>query len=363
MSTASSLNASPPSPAPAPDPAGTPPPASTEERLVADLIALMETGCAPWRRPWREQGGAHVNLISGRAYRGANPALLSLGMALRGWDLPFWCGWGEARRLGVAPRRGSRGVAILRPLALPPRDQAPPAARPGESGAVEACEGGPPTAADGLPPSTAPRPRLRWRPVVVFNAADLVGDGEAGRALAARIRRALDAAQEQAPPRPERLRRAEATLAAWPVPVLEGGSCACYVPAADRIQLPPAASFDEAASRLATWAHEAIHSTGHPSRLARDLAAPFGSDVYAREELVAELGAVLLGERLAIGSDTANHAAYLEHWCRLLRASPRLLLQLLAEARRAADLIAPEPPVGPTTVDDGTGSGGVTATP
>ena len=48
-------------------------------------------------------------------------------------------------------------------------------------------------------------------------------------------------------------------------------------------------------------------------------------------------------ERLAIGSDTANHAAYLRHWCELLRQDPRVLLQVLGDARRAADLIAPEP--------------------
>lgn len=295
---------------------------------MADLIALMERGSAPWRRPWREQGGQHVNLLSGRAYRGANPVLLSLGLALRGSDLPFWCGWGEARRLGLAPRRGSRGVTILRPLPLAAAER-------------------PPEAADGTDQADASAPGrrvVRWRPVVVFNAADLVGDPEAGRALSSRIQRCLAAAQGQAPPPSERLRRAQASLAAWPVPLLEGGTAACYLPAADRIQLPPAACFGDASSRLATWAHEAIHSTGHPSRLARDLGAPFGSDPYAREELLAELGAVLLGERLAIGSDTANHAAYLDHWCRLLRASPRLLLKVLGEARRAADLIVPEPP-------------------
>ena len=63
---------------------------------------------------------------------------------------------------------------------------------------------------------------------------------------------------------------------------------------------------------------------------------------YAREELVAELGAVLLGDRLENGSNGMNHAAYLGHWLEQLRESPRLLLQVLGEARRAADLIAPE---------------------
>ena len=67
-----------------------------------------------------------------------------------------------------------------------------------------------------------------------------------------------------------------------------------------------------------------------------------GGRAYAREELVAELGALLLGQRLEIGSAMANHAAYLDPWIGLLRESPRVLLQLLSEARKAADLIFPE---------------------
>ena len=327
-------------------PAG-PLPASTEERLVADLISLMEAGTTPWRRPWREEGGRHVNLISGRPYRGANPVLLSLGLALRGSELPYWCGWGEARRLGVAPRRGSRGVMILRPLPLASSEGGRDGSREGgeTAGGEPAGEGGDhaPKAKDAGP---GPRPAaIRWRPMVVFNAADLVGDPPAGRALADAIQRCRQAARCGRPEPGERLRQAAAVLEAWPVPLWQEGDQACYNPKLDRITLPEAGRFSSAAARLATWAHEAIHSTGHPSRLARDLAAPFGSDPYAREELLAELGAVLVGERLAIGSDTANHAAYLQHWCALLRHSPRLLLQLLGEARRAADLIAPEAPL------------------
>lgn len=183
---------------------------------------------------------------------------------------------------------------------------------------------------------------IRTRPVVVFNAADLVGDGEGSRALAERIRRCRLAFADRRRSEPERLQRAAAVLEAWPVPRLEGGSRACYRPDLDRIDLPDPGLFHSAAGRLATWAHEAIHSTGHALRLHRDLDGSFGSAAYAREELVAELGAVLVGERLEIGSDTANHAAYLSHWCDLLSQEPRLLLQVLGDARRAADLIAPE---------------------
>nr|WP_254940713.1 zincin-like metallopeptidase domain-containing protein [Cyanobium sp. Morenito 9A2] len=60
------------------------------------------------------------------------------------------------------------------------------------------------------------------------------------------------------------------------------------------------------------------------------------------KELVAELGAVLLGDRLEIGSEIESHAAYLGHWIELLKESPKVLFQVLSEARQAADLICPE---------------------
>ena len=57
---------------------------------------------------------------------------------------------------------------------------------------------------------------------------------------------------------------------------------------------------------------------------------------------MAELGAVLLGDRLEIGSAVENHAAYLGHWIALLRETPQVLFQVLGEARRAAELLLPE---------------------
>ncbi len=112
-------------------------------------------------------------------------------------------------------------------------------------------------------------------------------------------------------------------LSAWPVPVNFGGDRAFYLPGIDRIQLPDRSSFQSAAAFYATWAHEQVHSTGHASRLKRDLGGAFDKPRYAREELVAELGAVLLGDRLENGNELQSHAAYLEHWIALLQAEPR----------------------------------------
>jgi antirestriction protein ArdC len=289
---------------------------------VASLVALLEAGTTPWRREWdAASGGHHVNLLSGRRYRGANPALLTLGMHLRGSALPYWCGFAEAKALGIFPRKGSKAVHVLRPQVH----------QGGESRLVE--------------PDSAAEPVRSWvsyRPVALFNAADL--EGQALEALIQKRRRADGAVLR---PEPERLEAADAVLSSWPVPVSFGGDRACYLPVPDRIQLPDRSAFHSAGALYATWAHEVIHSTGHSSRLARDLSGGMGeggdgSRAYAREELVAELGAVLLGDRLEIGSAMANHAAYLGHWVELLQESPRVLLQVLSDARKAADLVVPE---------------------
>lgn len=295
-----------------------------EDRLVSSLITLMEKGTTPWRREWESSGGHHVNLFTGRAYRGANPILLTLGLHQRGTCLPYWCGAAEARAHGLVPRQGSRAVHVLRPQVKrrtpaprKPASPAPPAPEAERDGTIW----------------------VRYVPVGLFNAADLEGE-----ALQELITARQEAETLHSQPEPARLAGAETTLCRWPVPVLQGGSSAFYNPLADRIHLPDRKAFHSGAAFYATWAHEAIHSTGHPSRLGRDLSGVMGSNTYATEELVAELGAVLLGDRLEIGSNVGNHAAYLADWIRLLQHSPQLLYKLLSAARRAADLICPPTP-------------------
>jgi len=313
----------------------------SQEKLVSSLIALLEAGTSPWRREWdAAAGGHHVNLLSGRRYRGANPVLLTLGLHLRGSALPYWCGFAEAKALGIVPRKGSKAVHVLRPQVHQRGEGLLAGARPEEGS-------GSGSAGDAGPGGDAPTPGRSWvsyRPVALFNAADLVGE-----ALEGLIQKRRQAQGLGLRPEPERLAAADAVLSSWPVPVSFAGDRACYLPAVDRIQLPDRAAFHSAGALYATWAHEAIHSSGHSSRLARDLSGGMGAEgdggrAYAREELVAELGAVLLGDRLEIGSAMANHAAYLGHWIALLQESPRMLLQVLSDARRAADLICPEAP-------------------
>jgi antirestriction protein ArdC len=190
---------------------------SPEEAMVRDLIELLEAGVTPWRKPWDTHGGGiHLNLLSGRAYRGGNPILLELGMAMRGASLPFWCGFAEAKKLGIAPRKGTKSVRILRPQLHSRQEE-------GEGG------------------EQLLRSWASYRPVPVFNVCDLEGESLAGL-IAARMPKACER------PAIEPIATAEQLLQAWPVPVSWGGERACYSPCWARAKEPMTESRDRAAA-------------------------------------------------------------------------------------------------------------------
>jgi len=110
---------------------------------------------------------------------------------------------------------------------------------------------------------------------------------------------------------------------------------AFYRPATDRIHLPTRDSFKSADTYYATALHELGHWTGHPSRLDRDLAHPFGSVGYAKEELRAEIASLMIGDQLGIGHDPGQHAAYVKSWIQVLKEDPKEILR----ASRDADKI------------------------
>jgi antirestriction protein ArdC len=301
---------------------------TAEETLVADIVALMESSdLPPWRREWSGHQGEHRNLETGAPYQGCNPILLELGAMMRGHTLPLWIGAAQAKGHGWWPKKGSKAVRIVRPQ-LNKREE-------------KDANGQPIKGPDGSPMIAA---WVSYKPCAVFNAADLKGvTEEEDAALQARIREAIG--QPVVSSAAARLEAAEAVLEAWPVPTTFGGSRACYSPSADRIAMPAPEAFTTREAYAATWAHEQAHSTGHSSRLDRPMGGTFGSKAYAREELVAELSAVLICYRLQIGCQLENHAAYLKNWAELLKEEPKALFKVLSQARQAADLIAPEAPI------------------
>ena len=93
-----------------------------------------------------------------------------------------------------------------------------------------------------------------------------------------------------------------------------------------------------------TALHECAHSTAHPDRMNREtlkegLANGFGSPEYAREELRAEISAMMTGERVGVGHDPQRGAAYVENWVKLLEEDPHEIHRAAAEAQRMSDYL------------------------
>lgn len=143
------------------------------------------------------------------------------------------------------------------------------------------------------------------------------------------------------PPINVRHAHAEGFIAATRAIIRFGGDRAFYAPALDVIQLPPVPAFRDVESYYGTALHELTHWTGHPSRCARELSGyRFGSESYAFEELVAELGSAFLCAELCITPEVRDdHAAYLGNWLTVLKQDTRAIFAAASRAQRAADFL------------------------
>jgi antirestriction protein ArdC len=140
---------------------------------------------------------------------------------------------------------------------------------------------------------------------------------------------------------PGRIARAERVFGATGATLTHGGNRAFYRPSTDSIVMPRFETFRDAESYYATLAHEMTHWTGHESRLARDFGTKrFGSEGYAIEELVAELGAAFLCADLDLTlKPREDHAAYIANWLDVLKADHRAIFAAASDAQRATDFI------------------------
>lgn len=111
--------------------------------------------------------------------------------------------------------------------------------------------------------------------------------------------------------------------------------------------MPSPDQFRSAEHYYSVLFHELTHSTGHESRLNRKgvsrsegKLATFGSDPYAKEELVAEMGAAFLCAQAGIVERTVdNSAAYIASWLERLKNEPKLVVRAAGAAQKAADFI------------------------
>lgn len=281
------------------------------EQVAQKLIEQLKAGTAPWQRPW--QPGEPTALLpmnptTGKRYKGINVIhLMSQGRA----D-PRWLTYKQAQAVDAPVRRGEKGTPVQYWSFTE------------EQTRLDA-EGKPVLDANGHPIQDTvalERPRVFF--ATVFNAEQIEGLAPLERSPAA-----WDASA-----------RVEALLQASGVVIHHGEqNRAFYRPATDTIHLPDKAQFPSADRYYATALHELGHATGAPSRLDRDLAHPFGSEGYAREELRAEIASLILGDALAIGHDPEPHAAYVASWIKVLQDDPLEVFRAAAAAEKIHDYV------------------------
>lgn len=125
-------------------------------------------------------------------------------------------------------------------------------------------------------------------------------------------------------------------------PVIKTGVNPGYNPLHDYIIMPDIKSFKSSGSYYSALFHEVIHWTGHKSRLDRfkEKSLRFGSEIYSKEELIAELGSSFLCHLTGIEKELiSNQASYISGWLNALNNDKKLIIQASSQAGKAVDFI------------------------
>jgi len=272
--------------------------------------------------PWRRIGGTPLwmpkNALTKARYRGINVVTLWGTAEERGYSVPVFATYRQWQELGAQVRKGEKSALVI---------------KYGEY-EIEPKEGD--KSDDGK--------RVYAKAANVFNCAQVDGYP-------------LPEPPEALGPI-ERIERAREFVESTKAQIEIGGDRAFYRPSTNTIHMPDENLFTgtDTHSRSESWhaveGHESIHWTSAPHRLDRQLGKRFGDDQYAAEELVAEIGSVILCAHLEITQDVRpDHAQYLAHWVRIMKGDSKAIFTAAAKASQAVEYLIglqPEKPA-PTT--------------
>lgn len=281
-------------------------------RITDRILGELEQGVTPWTKPWSVgtlAGRVTRPLrVTGHPYTGINVILLWMEASAAGYASATWMTYRQAQALGGQVRRGETGTPIVYYGSTTKRGEPEDGVAEGES-----CEG---------------REVRFLKTYTVFNVAQINGLPD---------RFATVASEAPALLAFERIAHVDEWFEGIGARVAHGGTQALYAAGEDRIQLPPFESFHDAHGYYTTRGHETMHWTGHPTRLDRSFGRErFGDEGYAREELVAELGAAFLAADLGLALEPrADHAAYIGQWIKVLQNDRRAIVSAAAHAERA----------------------------
>jgi antirestriction protein ArdC len=288
------------------------------ERVTEIVLKRLGEGVAPWQAPSIARVGFPRNFLTKNHYRGINVFLL--GSA--GYASPWFLTYRQAGDLGGQVRKGEKGHLIVK-YGTFEKENPPENSRSGDAETVK---------------------RGYLRGYTVFNSSQIDG---------------IEFPEIKNPDyQPsEQVALAQKIIDEMPnPPKLEEGPHACphYRPAEDLVGMPARETFTTEERFYKSLFHEFTHASGHSSRLARKtllenkgmMAIGTARQTYAKEELVAEMGAAFLTAHAGIVlDDFENSAAYLSSWLKVLKVKEnrRWIVEAASQAQKATEWICGGP--------------------
>lgn len=276
------------------------------ERVTASIVCAIEKGASNFEMPWHRKASSGLprNVLSRKCYRGINTVALWSAGSTHGFGSNLWGTYKQWQTVGTYVKEGEHGSMIVFYKKI-------------ENDAYDA------TKSDNE--NEGQRVLLRYS--VVFNADQVEGWGNI-----------VDTDKFDS----DRLALVDTFVNVLGADIRYGGNRAYYSPSHDRICMPSKSQFVDTSAGNATEGyysvllHEHIHWSGNKKRLDRDLAGRFGSECYAMEELIAELGAAFLCATLGISTEPRpDHASYVANWLKVLRNEKSAIFVAASQASKA----------------------------
>ena len=263
------------------------------ENIIKELLDEIKNGNAIWTKTWAL--GEPINGITQAPYKGFNIWALLYVQNRNNYQSNEWAGYNQWKKAGIQVNKGEKGTAIT-VFISPKMDESGDTIRRGF-----------------------------FKPSYVFN------------------RNQTNAPKEESPVI-DACKEADSIIYNLNLNVSSGNPA--YSPSRDVIYMPSMQMFTSGEMYYASFFHEITHWTGHSARLNRKGivdAIKFGSEKYAREELIAEIGACLLSQftNNLTEESKCNSGAYLRGWLQNANESDidGAILNALEEARKAYQFV------------------------
>ena len=287
------------------------------EEMINSFIDCLKKDTIPWHRGWSSE--RPFNAVTNTEYHGANALWLTYNQQAQLYKDPRWCTFKQAQSKGWKIKQGSKGTKIEF-WSLYDTEEKRKLTR------TEAKQ-----LTDEL---TAEEFTNRVKPVsntyTVFNGEQIEGIP-------------LYEIRKNVLHLDEFLYGRNKLIENMKVGLKEGGNEAFYSIAEDMIVLPKINQFDNEFEYITTFFHEAGHATGHVSRVNREMPSARGTDIYAREELRAEIASAFAAQAFGIdytqNKYMENHEAYIQDYIKVLENEPNELFAAIKDAEKISDYL------------------------